>query len=226
MTTPRVGVSIACASVLVSAPRMVLAILAADRLHPPRQLEAALLVLAAIGAVAVLGWGQLFLVHVIASTSRRRALLSCFAMLQLLGMLALLLPLVVSGLEAAPLHRVLSSEGLRWGWSVVTIAAPELLAVACVVAAATLGAPAEAPHQRDARPRGMAGLSIYSPIATPAPPTARPQVSTPRPPPGPPAATPCRHGCGRVLPSLRAERAHTRFCPDKPGALAPERGVA
>src|ERR1700720_2347113 len=68
----RIGVGIALAAILVQAPRLVLAVLAADRLPVAVDTERALLVVAGLGTALVLTGGNLYLAHTIARVRRGR----------------------------------------------------------------------------------------------------------------------------------------------------------
>src|SRR6202051_505317 len=72
----RMGVRVPRAAILVQAPRLVLAVLAADRLPVAVDTERALLVVAGLGTALVLTGGNLYLAHTIARVRRWRGRLA------------------------------------------------------------------------------------------------------------------------------------------------------
>ncbi|HVT18315.1 MAG TPA: hypothetical protein VHQ90_19330, partial [Thermoanaerobaculia bacterium] len=100
MTSRRAGLVIALAAILVQAPRLVLALLAADRLPVTPAAERALLVLAGIGTAVVLTGGNLFLAHTVAQVQAWRRTLAAAWIAVLAASGGLVIPLVVAGLTA------------------------------------------------------------------------------------------------------------------------------
>jgi len=144
MTARRAGLAIAVAAILVQAPRLVLALLAADRLPVAPGTERALLVLAGIGTALVLTGGNLYLAHTVAQVQPwRRTLAAAWITVAASGGLAL--PLIVAGLTARTLPQVLGARQLEWPWALLAAIAHELTAAGCVFAsAAWAGTPAAA----------------------------------------------------------------------------------
>jgi hypothetical protein len=71
----RAGHVIALSAILVQAPRLVLALLAADRQPISPSVERVLLVVTGIGTAVVLTGGNLYLAHTVATVRHRRRLL-------------------------------------------------------------------------------------------------------------------------------------------------------
>ena len=71
----RAGNAIALSAILVQAPRLVLALLAADRQPVSPSIERVLLVVTGIGTAVVLTGGNLYLAHTVATVRQWRRLL-------------------------------------------------------------------------------------------------------------------------------------------------------
>jgi MFS family permease len=171
------GVGVALAAILVQAPRLVLAVLAADRQPVSAGAERALLVVAGVGTAVVLTGGNLYLAHSIARVRRWRRLLAAVWLAVLASSGGLVVPLVAAGLSGRSLPQLLSGEPLAWGWSLLAALAHEVTAAGCVLAAAAAAAEraaaertaAEHGHareieellrQRDAARRELAALRL------------------------------------------------------------------
>jgi MFS family permease len=139
----RIGVGIALAAILVQAPRLVLAVLAADRLPVAVDTERALLVVAGLGTALVLTGGNLYLAHTIARVRRWRRALATVWLVVLAASGCLVVPLVAAGLHGRTLPELLHSETLSWGWSLLAALAHEVTAAGCVLAAAAVAAAGE-----------------------------------------------------------------------------------
>ena len=205
MTSRRAGLAIALAAILVQAPRLVLALLAADRLPVAPGTERGLLVLAGIGTALVLTGGNLYLAHTVAQVEPWRRTLAATWLAVLAASGGLVLPLIVAGLSARSLPEILGAGGLAWPWAMLAALAHELTAAGCVLASAAWASQAGAGGRGAAAPplAGAAGLPASSDARLPAPGIA------------------CRAGCGRSFASRQAEIAHLRHCPRRqarPGA--------
>jgi MFS family permease len=127
---------VALAAILVQAPRLVLAVLAADRQPVDVAAERALLVVAGVGTALVLTGGNLYLAHAIARVRRWRRALAAVWLAVLVSTGGLVVPLVAAGLAGRTLPQLLGSEGLAWSWSLLAALAHEVTAAGCVLAAA------------------------------------------------------------------------------------------
>jgi hypothetical protein len=158
MVTRKSGVTIAMAAILVQAPRLVLAVLAADHQEIGAAAERWLLVVAGIGTATVLTGGNLYLAHVIASVRRRRRWLILVWLLVLASSGALVVPLIAAGLHRHTLPELLDSAALGWTWSGLAALAHEVTAAACMLAAAALGSDAAAAEEVQQHERAVAEL--------------------------------------------------------------------
>jgi hypothetical protein len=220
MTSRHAGLAIALAAILVQAPRLVLALLAADRLPVAPAAERALLVLAGIGTALVLTGGNLFLAHTVAQVHlwRRTLVAAWIAVLAASGGLAL--PLLVAGLSARSMPQVLCAGHLEWPWALLASIAHEVTAAGCVLAsaawagmpAATVAGSGAARFVARAMPAGPGPVPADAGGPLPAPPgTAASPRSADR--AAAADAVPCRAGCGRSFFSRQGEIAHLRRCP-------------
>ncbi len=153
-----VGVGVALAAILVQAPRLVLAVLAADRLPVAADAERALLVVAGVGTALVLTGGNLYLAHAIARVRRWRRALGVVWLAVLVSSGGLVVPLVAAGLSGRTLPQLLSGKGLAWSWSLLAALAHEVTAAGCVLAAAA------AASERSAAERAAAERSEASQV--------------------------------------------------------------
>src|SRR5258708_26523726 len=119
MIAQRVGVGIALATILVQAPRLVLAVLAADRQAVSAEWERALLVVAGVGTALVLTGGNLYMAHTIARVRRWRGRLAVVWLAVLVSSGGLVVPLIAAGLGGSKLPQVLAGETLAWAWSLL-----------------------------------------------------------------------------------------------------------
>lgn len=99
MRNRQIGHIIASAAILVQAPRLVLALLAADRQPVETSWQRGLLVIAGIGTAVVLTGGNLYLAHTLATATRWRGKLGCVWLVVLLSSGSLVVPLIAGGLE-------------------------------------------------------------------------------------------------------------------------------
>jgi hypothetical protein len=208
MTARGIGVLIAGAAILVQAPRLVLALLAADRQPVGAGAERALLVLAGVGTALVLTGGNLFLAHTVAHVERWRRALTVTWLAVLVASGALVVPLIVAGLGARTLPEVLGSARLEWSWSVLAALAHEATAAGCILASAAWARSREQPAAEPARlphETAPAPLTARLPLA-PVEPLRLRQAAEP-------ITVPCRAGCGRSFASHQGEIAHLRHCP-------------
>ena len=234
MNAHRSGVWIAMAAILVQAPRLVLAVLAADQQSIGAAWERGLLVVAGIGTATVLTGGNLYLAHAIGRSRRRRRWLVGVWLLVLASTGGLVVPLIAAGLGGRTLPQLLGGAALTWTWSGLAALAHEVTAAGCVLAAAALGGDAAAAErqelllaqeqqllrarngelvtQRDAARAELAALQ-----QRPALPQARSRralaaaAGRAAGPTGEPVA--CREGCGRQFDGVLAEIGHLRHCP-------------
>ena len=198
--TPTIGRLIALAAILVQAPRLILALLAADRQPVAPDWQRALLVVAGIGTALVLTGGNLYIAHALATAKRWRILLVLVWMIVLGSSGCLLVPMIAAGLSGRTLHEVLSSAKLQWSWAVLAAVAHEVTAAGCMLASACLVA-------------GSRQLSELSPLAQPGE-LAGSRLAASMAGPQPPALPiPCRVGCGRSFQSAAAAAGHLRHCP-------------
>ena len=149
MDARRSGVGIAMAAILVQAPRLVLAVLAADHQAIGAAWERGLLVVAGIGTATVLTGGNLYLAHAIASVHRRRRWLVGVWLLVLASTGGLVVPLIAAGLGGRTLPQLLDGAALGWTWSGLAALAHEVTAAGCMLAAAALGGDAAAAEQQE-----------------------------------------------------------------------------
>jgi hypothetical protein len=211
MTARRAGLVIALAAILVQAPRLVLVLLAADRLPVAPGAERALLVLAGIGTAFVLTGGNLYLAHTVAQVEPWRRTLAAAWLTVLAASGGLALPLIVAGLTARTVPDILGAGRLEWAWALLAAIAHELTAAGCILASAAWASTQAAPAA-EAKPAALvlpASLPAQStgllPGGSSAPlPRQTAPVSSP---------VPCRAGCGRAFTSQQAEIAHQRYCP-------------
>jgi hypothetical protein len=234
MEAQNTGVWIAMAAILVQAPRLVLAVLAADHQAIAATWERALLILAGCGTALVLTGGNLYLAHAIARVRRWRAGLVVVWLVVLACTGGLVVPLIAAGIGGRTLPQVLDRDLLAWSWSLLAALAHEVTAAGCMLSAAALASTAAAAaHERSqsvaidellaqrhaARGELAALLERQSQgQRLPAPATAGGVGSEELAPPGSTAAAPlervvCREGCGKSFSSLLGEMGHLRHCP-------------
>jgi len=195
--TPTAGRWIAFAAVLVQAPRLILALLAADREPVGLEWQRGLLVVAGLGTAVVLTGGNLYLAHSLATARRWRPLLVAVWMAVLASSGALLVPMIAAGLSGRTLPQVLGSSDLQWGWAVLAALAHEVTAAGCMLASA-----ASAPGSQE--------LSQLSPLAQPLELAASPLLPAER---QAEQAHSCPAGCGRSFRSAAAAAGNLRHCP-------------
>ncbi|HVR07608.1 MAG TPA: hypothetical protein VMW75_06125 [Thermoanaerobaculia bacterium] len=145
------GVSVALAAILVQAPRLVLAVLAADMQPVSAATERALLVVAGVGTALVLTGGNLYLAHAIATVRRWRPGLLAVWLLVLVSTGGLVVPLVAARMSGRSLPQLLGSASLIWCWSLLAALAHELTAAGCVLAAAAAAGERTAAERSHAR---------------------------------------------------------------------------
>jgi len=217
VTTARAGLLVALAAVLVQGPRLVLTLLAADRIAVPPAWTAALLAGAGVGTTLALTGGNIYLAHVLFTVRRRRRLLAVLWAGALVCTAVLVTPQIVAGLDGKPLVEVLASEPSRWGWGLVAALAHELVAASCMLAAAaaqhqqhelsrlTSKLAQQAAELRELRARQQLQPARRS--SAPAPAAAAGQLVS------------CRNGCGYEGTTM-GERGHQRACPQNGRGLA------
>ena len=208
MKQPQVGHAIAISAILVQAPRLVLSLLAADRLPVAPSVERGLLVLTGIGTAVVLTGGNLYLAHTVATVRYWRRLLVLIWTVVLVASGALTVPMIAAGLSGRSLPAVLSSSAVAWGWAVLAAVAHELTAAGCILAGAAGSA---------REPAAELAASAFEPAAASAEPAAASGQHSAAEQGAAPESTlipiPCRAGCGRTFRSTLAEAGHLRHCP-------------
>jgi MFS family permease len=216
MEAQNTGVWIAMAAILVQAPRLVLAVLAADHQVVGQSWERGLLVLAGFGTALVLTGGNLYLAHAIARVRRWRAGLVVVWLVVLASTGGLVVPMIAAGIGGRTLPQVLDAHLLAWAWSLLAALAHEVTAAGCMLSAAALARDAAAPTlERDAARGELKQSEVERQTATlPAgslgraePPAAGNSTGA--------AAQPiaCREGCGKQFGSALGEMGHLRHCP-------------
>jgi hypothetical protein len=139
MEAQNTGVWIAMAAILVQAPRLVLAMLAADHQMVDESWERGLLVMAGFGTALVLTGGNLYLAHAIARVRRWRAGLVVVWLVVLASTGGLVVPMIAAGIGGRTLPQVLDAHLLAWAWSLLAALAHEVTAAGCMLSAAALG---------------------------------------------------------------------------------------
>jgi len=136
MKKRRAGHVIALSAILVQAPRIVLAFLAADHQPVAPSIERVLLVVTGIGTAVVLTGGNLYLAHTVATVRRWRRLLVPIWIVVLAASGTLTVPMIAAGLTGRTLPAVLSSSAAAWAWAGLAAVAHELTAAGCILAGA------------------------------------------------------------------------------------------
>jgi MFS family permease len=234
MEAQNTGVWIAMAAILVQAPRLVLAVLAADRQVIEEDWQRRLLMLAGFGTALVLTGGNLYLAHAIARVRRWRAGLVVVWLVVLASTGGLVVPMIAAGIGGRTLPQVLGAHLLAWAWSLLAALAHEVTAAGCILSAAALRnddvaaaqeqshalAIAELLSQRDAarRERDVLAQRTSQSQRQLAPVTSGASGRMELPAAGEPAAASlvlvaCREGCGKQFASALAEMGHLRHCP-------------
>lgn len=145
----RIALALAIAAVAVAAPRLVLIFLEADSLQVEIGLRKVLLGASGAALALVLTGGGAYLVHAIVRIRRFQGLLLAIWVGILTCIAILVTPRLVAGLRLAtsPLADVLSTDALRWGWSIVAVLAGELVATGCMLAYAAQHQQQQEHHQ-------------------------------------------------------------------------------
>jgi uncharacterized membrane protein YgcG len=144
MQGQNLGVWVAMAAILVQAPRVVLAVLEADRQPMGADWQRRLLVLAGCGTAVVLTGGNLYLVHTLVRARRWRRLLLVTWLVVLGSTCLLVVPLIVAGINGERITQVLAPHAVTWIWAVVAALSHEVTAAGCVLSAGALKETAEA----------------------------------------------------------------------------------
>jgi uncharacterized membrane protein YgcG len=144
MQGQNLGVWVAMAAILVQAPRVVLAVLEADRQPLDADWQRRLLVLAGCGTAVVLTGGNLYLVHTLVQARRWRRLLLATWLVVLGSTCFLVVPLIVAGINGQRITQVLAPHALTWIWAVVAALSHEVTAAGCVLSFGALATTAEA----------------------------------------------------------------------------------
>jgi hypothetical protein len=197
--TPTTGRSIALAAILVQAPRLILALLAADRQPVAPAWQRGLLVVAGLGTALVLTGGNLYLAHSLAAANRWRAGLTLVWVAVLASSGSLLVPMIAAGLSGRTLPQVLSSTPLQWTWAALAAVAHEITAAGCMLASAASGLSSQASRLSYLEQQPEVASSSLAAAAIKAQALAQ--------------TLSCREGCGRSFPSAAAAAGHLRHCP-------------
>jgi hypothetical protein len=237
----------ASAAVLVTAPRLVLAFLAADGIALPGAVRTTLLCTSSVATAICLTGGGAYLAQAVAATRGSGRVLGVLWLLILVASSALMAPVLAAGLATSPLAAVLGGPAERWSWAICAVLAVDLVAAAVMRADAVARRQQEerdAAHEREVaelieqrdRARAVAAraaeaaASAAVDIAKPAAEPSRSEAASapaPRPHPTRSAAAtsgrraPCEPrvcACGRKFASPRGYAGHRRLC----AAAAPE----
>jgi MFS family permease len=236
MLAQNTGVWIAMAAILVQAPRLVLAVLAADHQVLDEDWQRRLLMLAGFGTALVLTGGNLYLAHSIARVRRWRAGLVVVWLVVLGSTGGLVVPMIAAGIAGRTLPQVLGAHLFIWAWSLLAALAHEVTAAGCILSATALRSEDTAAAQERSHSRAVAELLSQRDAARhelevlaqrygqnerqPSPLTTAASGRFELPAAGSPAAAPalpvvCREGCGKQFNSLLAEMGHLRHCPKR-----------
>jgi hypothetical protein len=165
---PRVTLVIAIFALLVNTPRLIQVFLWVDGLRLPQSVEAGLLTLSAIATGIVLSGGGAVLAHTLASSQHKRAgrgIIVALLVLIWLSMLAfsviLIAPMLVAGIRATEMVRVLPDERWQWLWAISAVLAVEVLAAGAMLAQALVSGPEEVPAAQPAH-AGPSATSILT----------------------------------------------------------------
>lgn len=224
-TSNRFGIGLAAAAVLVQAPRLVLTILAADRLPVAEQAEQILLSVAALGtAVAVTG-GGVYIAHAALTAPRWRLALGTAWLLVLTASAGLVSPDIAARLAGLQLYEVVNTPALRAAWAVLAALAHEFTAAGCMLAAAATSRALNAAERDDTRQR----LALAEQRAERAEKAERElseiwegdlEISDDHVAeaylPADPEPFPCQW-CARPFKTKQARGGHQRSCPARPG---------
>jgi MFS family permease len=237
MEVQSAGVWIAMAAILVQAPRLVLAVLAADHQAIAPAAERGMLVLAGFGTALVLTGGNLYLAHTIARVHRWRRGLVVVWLVVLASTGGLVVPLIAAGIGGRTLPQVLDRHLLAWAWSLLAALAHEVTAAGCMLSAAALAGTAAAAaqersqsvlvdkllSQHDAARRELEAVlekrsrsqRLPAPLPASAAGSTEPAAAAGSTAAAAPAAelVACREGCGKEFGSVLAEMGHLRHCP-------------
>jgi hypothetical protein len=232
----------ASAAVLVTAPRLVLAFLAADGIALPGAVRTTLLCTSSVATAICLTGGGAYLAQAVAATRGGGRVLGVLWLLILVASSALMAPVLAAGLATSPLAAVLGGPAERWGWAICAVLAVDLVAAAVMRADAVARRQQEerdAAHDREVaelieqrdRARALAARATETAAASAAAEAAKPAAepsrseaaSAPVPRPHPArsaAATSGRHSpgearvcaCGRKFASPQGYAGHRRLC--------------
>jgi MFS family permease len=210
-STSHPGRYFAGAAILVTAPRLILAFLAADGVAIAPPIRIALLSVSSVATAIAMTGGAAYLAQSITLAERKGALAALW-IAALACSSALMAPVLVAGLMRSPLAGVLGSQGLRWAWAVCAVLAVDLVAAGAIRADAERRrgeserneeherAIAELIQQRDSARAGLdalrnAGAAASAPVEES-------------------AASPLACVCGRSgFASAQALSGHQRWCP-------------
>lgn len=218
----RIGYFLAGAAFLVQAPRLVLTVLAADRLPVSVDTERVLLTIAAVGTAIVLTGGGVFLAHAALTSQRWRLALGVVWLVVLTTSAGLVAPAIASRLAGKELHEVFGQRGdLAKVWAVLASLAHELTAAGCMLGAAAGSSKRRLPedelklwNERDEAveraeraERELTELRARAELSASALPAAAEPLLCP--------------GCGRSFGSVQARNGHQRSCPGRAASAAP-----
>ena len=204
---------LAAAAFLVQAPRLVLTVLAADRIRVAPATQEHLLSVAAVGTAVVLTGGGILMAHAALTAPRWRLALGVAWVLILTASAGLLAPAIAGGLAGEDLHEVLSSPLLRRAWAVLAALAHELAAAGCMLAAAALSGNRSDPEELELRIWSERDAAVERAER------AEQELSALRAGSGSALSSagelyPCE-GCGRGFATPQARSGHQRSCPKR-----------
>lgn len=168
------GLWLALAALMINSPRFVLLFLGVDGVMLPKSVEGTFLALSAVATGLLLTGGSAFLAHTLVAQHARRGAVKLFLticwVLLLFFSVILLAPYMVYNLSRSYLATVLTTPFAQWAWSIVSVAAVELMAAAAMAAYAL--------HDTEQAHLGGSGLdSLLQSIASRIGPTAPPMAS-------------------------------------------------
>lgn len=207
---------LAFCAVAANMPWAIQAYLAGDRIAVSGSWVTGLLSTAGLFTGVVLTAGCCYLAH--SSWMLRSAPLAFGSLAVLLLEMALLAPLRVAQLSGVAMHEVLDTPGLRWGWSLLAVIAPDAVAALCSWAASAHGREQERGARAPVRALGAAEMSIAGTPETRERVARRAARSKPAPDhpdyreqTGHSAPVACMR-CGRQLDGVKAMAGHMRWC--------------
>lgn len=217
----RALVAFAAAGVAVTAPRLVLAFLAADGAAVEPSVHAQLQVVAAVAqALLLTGGGACLAAQAYATRSLMLGMI--WAVSTLLTVLVLA-PTAYAGVSAH-LAEELPARWLRWGYAAVLVLSVEVMAGGCLVAAGARKPQDQAQPEAQPSPSGILGLGLIEALRVePRASAGSDQGQEDRQGEGTREAHGCAW-CERTFLTAAARDGHKRHCAGRQAALASEPG--